>query len=89
MKLISNQNVHLFFPLTVLCIFLTTSIIFSQPNVLDEKKLEETMRNPWKADRSVFLQDWLLLGSIPINGVDEIDKDFLAEIGGEASLNPV
>jgi pimeloyl-ACP methyl ester carboxylesterase len=90
MKLVSKHNVHFFYALLVFCSFLlTTSIVISQSNVLDEKNLEETMRNPWKPDRSVFLQNWLVLGSIPINSMDEIDKDFLAESGGEASLMPV
>jgi len=62
---------------------------FSQANKLDEKNLEETMRNPWKPGNSVFLQDWLILGSIPIDGLGEIDKDFLAEEGGEPGYLPV
>ena len=78
MKLVSKHNVHLFYALLIFCSFLlTTSIVISQPNVLDEKNLEETMRNPWKPDRSVFLQNWLVLGSIPINSMDEIDRIFL------------
>ena len=62
--------------------------VLSQMNKLDEKNLEETMRNPWVSDRSVFLQDWLILGSIPISSMDEIDKDFLAANGGEAAVHP-
>jgi len=58
-------------------------------NKLDDKNLEETMRNPWKPDRSVFLQDWLVLGSIPISGIGDIDKDFLADYNGEANVRPV
>jgi pimeloyl-ACP methyl ester carboxylesterase len=78
-------------PILLSCVFLFTStVVLSQGNnKLDEKNLEETMRNPWKADRSVFLQEWLLLGSIPVKGPEEIDKDFLSESGGEATLSPV
>jgi pimeloyl-ACP methyl ester carboxylesterase len=89
MKIVSYQKVRLFFVLLTLGVFPLTNRVFSQPNVLDGKNLEETMRNPWKADRTVFLQDWLLLGPIPINGIEEIDKDFLAESGGEASFFPI
>jgi pimeloyl-ACP methyl ester carboxylesterase len=89
MKLISFQKSSFLYILLTFVFILSTTITLSQPNVLDEKKLEETMRNPWKADRSVFLQEWILLGPFPINGVEEIDKDFLSDNGGEASLSPV
>jgi pimeloyl-ACP methyl ester carboxylesterase len=69
--------------------FLSSESVLSQVNKLDEKNLEETMRNPWKPDRSVFLQDWLVLGSIPISGIGDIDKDFLADYNGEANIQPV
>jgi pimeloyl-ACP methyl ester carboxylesterase len=82
----SNRLVTVLF----LCASLITSqSILSQVNKLDDKNLEETMRNPWKPDRSVFLQDWLVLGSIPISGIGDIDKDFLAEYNGEANIHPV
>ena len=73
----------------LLCISLfPNSIIFSQINKLDENNLEETMRNPWKADRSVFITDWLVLGPIPVNSGKEIDKDFLSGGSGEANVRP-
>ena len=62
---------------------------FSQVNRLDEKNLEETMRNPWKAERSAFVTDWLILGPFPASSMQEIDRDFLAETGGEANVHPV
>ncbi len=64
-------------------------IAYSQVNRLDEKNLEETMRNPWSPNRSVFIQDWLILGSIPISSMEEIDTDFLAASGGEAVVQPI
>lgn len=74
---------------TVLLLFLVFgSVTFSQVNKLDEKNLEETMRNPWSPNRSVFVQDWLILGSIPIRSIEEIDIDFLAAGGGEAVVQP-
>jgi pimeloyl-ACP methyl ester carboxylesterase len=75
--------------ISMLCMFfLSTDVVHSQVNKLDEKNLEETMRNPWKADRSAFLTDWLILGSIPISGMTDIDKDFLAGQKGEANVRP-
>jgi pimeloyl-ACP methyl ester carboxylesterase len=86
----SKQKINCLLVVLFFCIsILSTGIVLSQVNKLDEKNLEETMRNPWKPDRSVFLQDWLVLGSIPISGVGHIDKDFLAEYGGEANVQPV
>jgi pimeloyl-ACP methyl ester carboxylesterase len=74
---------------TLFCVsFLSTDTVLSQANKLDEKNLEETMRNPWKSDRSIFLQDWLILGSIPITAMEEIDKDFLSDDNGEANVQP-
>ncbi|MGA9364163.1 MAG: prolyl oligopeptidase family serine peptidase [Bacteroidota bacterium] len=78
----------------VMVLFLCASLlssesVLSQVNKLDDKNLEETMRNPWKPDRSVFLQDWLVLGSIPISGIGDIDKDFLVDYNGEANIRPV
>ncbi len=67
---------------------LAASMGLCQTNKLDPRNLEETMRNPWSPDRSVFLQDWLVLGSIPINGMDDIEKDYLSSIGGEANVRP-
>ena len=72
----------------VILICISLNSLFSQ-NKLDEKNLEETMRNPWKADRSVFLQDWLVLGSFPIKSMDDIDIDFLSDHKGEANVQPV
>ena len=90
MNLLFKHNGYLLFTFLIFGLFLlTTRNVVSQPNVLDDKNLEETMRNPWKPDRSVFLKNWLVLGSIPIKSMEEIDKDFLAESGGEASLRPV
>jgi predicted esterase len=90
MNLVTKHNNFLFFSFLIFGLFLlTTRNVVSQPNVLDEKNLEETMRTPWKPDRSVFLKNWLVLGSIPIKTMNEIDKDFFAESGGEASLRPV
>lgn len=90
MKPRPEQTTCAFFLIPLLCLslfFLCNA--FSQPNLLDEKNLEETMRNPWKFDQSVFLQNWLVLGVIPIQEIEETDKDFLAECGGEASVRPV
>jgi pimeloyl-ACP methyl ester carboxylesterase len=90
MKSRSVQVIHALFIFPLLCISLfLPSNVFSQINSLDEKNLEETMRNPWKLDQSVFLQNWLVLGAIPIKEMEEIDKDFLSENGGEASVRPV
>ncbi len=89
MKPMSEQKINNLFIVVFFCVsLLSTDIVLSQVNKLDEKNLEETMRNPWKPDRSVFLQDWLILGSIPINAMAEIDKDFLAENNGEARVQP-
>jgi pimeloyl-ACP methyl ester carboxylesterase len=89
MKLTAKQKTVVTFAVLLFCIsILSTDLVFAQMNKLDEKNLEETMRNPWKPGRSVFLQDWLILGSIPINGIGEIDKDFLADYGGEADAQP-
>ncbi len=90
MKPRSNQKVYIQLVIPLFCLsILLPSNLFPQINKLDEKNLEETMRNPWKPDRSVFLQDWLVLGSIPINGMEDIDKDFLAENNGEALVHPI
>jgi hypothetical protein len=89
MELRSKQKINCLLVVLFFCVsILSTDIVLSQVNKLDEKNLEETMRNPWKPDRSVFLQDWLVLGSIPINAMEEIDKDFLAEYNGEANVQP-
>jgi pimeloyl-ACP methyl ester carboxylesterase len=89
MKSTAKQKVHRLVIFLSSCILLLPlSIAFSQVNKLDGKNLEETMRNPWKPSNSVFLQDWLILGSIPIGGIGEIDKDFLAGDGSEASVLP-
>jgi pimeloyl-ACP methyl ester carboxylesterase len=69
-------------------LLLGVSSALSQVNKLDPRNLEETMRNPWNPNQGGFLQDWLLLGSIPINGMDDIEKDFLSSIGGEANVQP-
>lgn len=74
--------------LTFCTCLVSTEAIVAQTNKLDERNLEETMRNPWKPERSVFLTDWLVLGSLPIRGMEEIDTDFLASIGGEANVQP-
>ncbi|HEY4759341.1 MAG TPA: prolyl oligopeptidase family serine peptidase [Thermoguttaceae bacterium] len=92
MKLLSEQKAYNLFFIYVFCVSLLSSgSVFSQVNKLDGKNLEETMRNPWKPDqeRSAFLQDWLILGSIPIDAIEEIDKDFLAENNGEANVQPI
>jgi pimeloyl-ACP methyl ester carboxylesterase len=90
MKLSAKQKIHCLFMVLFTCIFLLSlNSGFSQVNKLDVKNLEETMRNPWKPGSSVFLQDWLILGSIPISGLGEIDKDFLASFGGEANARPI
>ena len=65
-----------------------TDCIIAQVNKLDEKNLEETMRNPWKADRSLFIKNWIILGSIPINSMAYLDEDYLSGVGGEASVEP-
>ncbi len=89
MILTSNLKTSSTLVISMLCMFfLSTDVVHSQMNKLDEKNLEETMRNPWKADRSMFLTDWLILGSIPIDGMAEIDKDFLADQNGEANVRP-
>jgi pimeloyl-ACP methyl ester carboxylesterase len=89
MKLATRKKTSIAFAILLFCVpILLSNIVLAQMNKLDEKNLEETMRNPWKPDRSVFLQDWLILGSIPISGVGDIDKDFLAEYGGEANVQP-
>jgi pimeloyl-ACP methyl ester carboxylesterase len=89
MKLTARQKTTITFAILLFCVsILSTDLVFAQMNKLDEENLEETMRNPWKPGRSVFLQDWLILGSIPINGIGEIDKDFLADYGGEANAQP-
>src|SRR3972149_7851932 len=92
MKLLSEQKAYNLFFIYVFCVSLLSSgSVFSQVNKQDGKNLEETMRNPWKPDqeRSAFLQDWLILGSIPIDAIEEIDKDFLAENTGEANVQPI
>ena len=82
-------NLKIANPIIFATLFLfSIDVVPAQPNKLDCQNLEETMRNPWKADRSVFLTDWLVLGSIPINGMAEIDKDFLADQNGEANVRP-
>jgi pimeloyl-ACP methyl ester carboxylesterase len=68
--------------------FLPLLFIHPQVNKLDKNDLEETMRNPWKADRSVFITDWLVLGAIPINSINELDKDFFADKNGEENIRP-
>jgi pimeloyl-ACP methyl ester carboxylesterase len=89
MKLTTMEKTSITFAILFFCVLILSSdIVLAQMNKLDEKNLEETMRNPWKPDRTVFLQDWLILGSIPISGVGDIDKDFLAEYGGEANVQP-
>jgi pimeloyl-ACP methyl ester carboxylesterase len=70
----------------VILSLVSCNVAYSQVNKLDEKNLEETMRNPWSPNRSVFLQDWLILGSIPIRSMEEIDTDFFAADGGEAAI---
>jgi pimeloyl-ACP methyl ester carboxylesterase len=90
MKLAAKQKVRSLYMFLFTCIFLLPlDNGFSQVNKLDEKNLEESMRNPWKPGNSVFLQDWLILGSIPIGGLGEIDKDFLAAYGSEANVRPI
>jgi len=90
MKSAAKHKVHSLFIFLFSCIFLIPlDDGFSQVNKLDEKNLEETMRNPWKPGNSAFLQDWLILGSIPSSGLEDIDKDFFAQDGGEANLQPV
>jgi dienelactone hydrolase len=90
MKTISIRNVIVIIMVLMFCAsMLFTNSIRAQVNKLDEKNLEETMRNPWKPDRSVFLKEWLILGSIPINSIIELDKDFLADLNGEANVNPI
>lgn len=89
MKPVSEQKTHVHYTVLILCICLfPLAHSFSQVSKLDEKNLEETMRNPWKPDRSVFLQTWLILGSIPSAGLGDLDKDFLGEYGGEADFRP-
>jgi len=89
MNLTSNLKTSSTCVISLLCIFfLSPDVVHTQVNTLDVQNLEETMRNPWKADRSAFLTDWLILGSIPINGMAEIDKDFLADHNGEANVRP-
>ncbi len=89
MKSSCQQKLTRLFAALSFCISLSSfNSVFSQVNKLDEKNLEETMRNPWTPDRSAFLQDWLILGSIPINAMEEIDKDFLAASNGEANAQP-
>ncbi len=89
MKSASVQKVPTVFMILFSCVFLfLPPETYSQVNKLDEKNLEETMRNPWKPGNSVFLQDWLILGSIPVSGIGELDKDLLAGAGGEANVRP-
>ena len=86
----TELKAHLLFSTLLFCTFLHSSAnVFSQVNKLNEKNLEETMRNPWNPEPSGFIKDWLVLGPIPINGMEEIDKDFLAEHGGEAGIRPI
>ncbi len=68
--------------------FLPFFCIHPQTTKLDESDLEETMRNPWKADRSKFITDWLILGPVPVKSAGELDKDFLAGYKGEENLKP-
>ncbi len=89
MKSSTKQTISLYAVVVLSCLsFLSWGTVLSQVNKLDARNLEETMRNPWTPDRSVFLQDWLVLGSIPINGMEDIDKDFLAATVGEANIQP-
>jgi poly(3-hydroxybutyrate) depolymerase len=74
--------------LIVFLFFFLCLPLFSQIQKLDEKNLEETMRNPWKPDDSIFLQDWLVLGSFACKSPDEIDIDFLKEQNGEVNVQP-
>ncbi len=70
------------------CMFLSGAT-FSQVNKLDDKNLEETMRNPWNPDQSQFLQDWLVLLPIPsVKGMEDLDTDFLTGLGGESGIRP-
>jgi len=90
MKKILKRNIAAVIITLVFCVLmLFTNSIRAQVNKLDEKNLEETMRNPWKSDKAVFLKDWLILGSIPINSIIDLDKDFLVDLNGEANVNPV
>jgi hypothetical protein len=90
MKPVPEQRLHVLFAIVLFCaFFFPVEGSLSQVNKLDNKNLEETMRNPWKPDRSVFLRDWLILGSIPSAGIGDLDKDFLIESGGEAGIRPV
>ncbi|MGD1046417.1 MAG: prolyl oligopeptidase family serine peptidase [Bacteroidota bacterium] len=90
MKLTVKQKINSLFLILFFCVSLfPTNSALSQVNKLDEKNLEETMRNPWEPNRSVFLQDWLILGSIPIKAPEEIDTDFLVAYNGEANVQPV
>ncbi len=75
-------------PIVMFFLFGLSAHSLSQINKLDPKNLEQTMRNPWKPDRSVFLQEWLILGPIPIHIMKDIDSDFLSATGGEARVHP-
>jgi dienelactone hydrolase len=91
MRHLSEQKMRILFVICVLWISLIScGIAYSQVNELVEKNLEETMRNPWTpgTDHLSFIQNWLILGSIPISAIDEIDKDFLADSDGEANVRP-
>jgi pimeloyl-ACP methyl ester carboxylesterase len=83
---VPEHKIHAVFAAVLFCVLLLPlGNSLSQINKLDDKNLEETMRNPWKPDRSVFLQEWLVLGSIPSTGIGDLDKDFLIEYGGEGN----
>ncbi|MDR3627318.1 MAG: prolyl oligopeptidase family serine peptidase [Ignavibacteriaceae bacterium] len=70
-------------------LFLPLTVTLPQINKLDKNDLEQTMRNPFKADRSVFISDWLVLGTIPVNSMNDLDKDFFAGEKGEENTRPI
>lgn len=73
------------------CLSMTVFIYtngFCQTAKLDTNALENTMRNPITYDRAQYVSQWLVLGNIPAKWNEGIDKDFLANEGGEASITP-
>ena len=77
-----------FFLMAVLMMSLIPQSLTAQMQNIDSRNLEETMRNPWQSDRSIFIKSWLILGSIPSTSFADIDKDFLSDQKGEENINP-
>lgn len=51
-------------------------------------RLKDEMRTPWTRSDERFIRRWLVLSDIPLAPSDGLEKDWLADLGGEAAIKP-